>query len=174
MLRSKPLVVLLVAMLVASLAAPGRSAPTPVPGGANQLSAIEGSVGKTLFNGEYRLKVTTVRELSAQETAALPAGSGAGPDQKVILFQAMIRNGTNHTVFGRITISYADADDVVHSNGVSGTSGFGNTVPGAAQRFKLTMPVPKDFNPTKVIVSFFSVPERKPFRIKLGKLSDEK
>ncbi len=174
MLRIKPLVVLLVAMLVGSLAAPGRSAPTPVPGGANQLSAIEGSVGKTLFNGEYRLKVITVRELSAQEAAALPAGSGAGADQKIILFVAMIRNGTNRTVFGGIRISYADADDVVQSSGISGSSDFGNTPPGAAQRFKLTMPVPKDFVPTKLIVSFAFEPKYKPFRIVLPKLSDAK
>jgi hypothetical protein len=37
------------------------AAPTPVPGGANQVSAISGTFGQTIFNGVLRVNVSEVR-----------------------------------------------------------------------------------------------------------------
>ncbi len=37
------------------------ASPTPVPGGANQVNALSGTVGQTIFNGVLRIKVTELR-----------------------------------------------------------------------------------------------------------------
>ena len=38
------------------------ASPTPVPGGANQVSALSGTIGQTIFNGVLRIKVVELRD----------------------------------------------------------------------------------------------------------------
>ncbi len=90
----------------------------------------------------------------------------------MLLAEDTVRNGTHATTDIGMKISYADADDVVRGSSIGGKSIFANIAQGAAARFKLTMAVPKDFVPTKMLVTFAFDP--KPFRVALPKASDTK
>lgn len=141
------------------------SAPTPIPGGANQAKAVSGTLGQMLFNGKIRLKIDTVRE----ETAAESADASLPADQKMILIQGIVRNGMAETITVRPDYKLADKDDVTQAN--SGPPTGMQTVTmaqGAAGRLKYRMPVPKDFVPVKLLVdpsSLLGVP----FRITLSR-----
>ncbi|MBV9439397.1 MAG: MoaD/ThiS family protein [Candidatus Eremiobacteraeota bacterium] len=95
-----------VAVFVAAAPSPR---PSTVPGGANQVDAVSGSVGDTLFNGVVRLQVQELRDAVAADhpEAALP-----GANQRVMVLTALVRNGTHAEFTEVLTYTLADADDV--------------------------------------------------------------
>lgn len=125
------------------------ASPTPIPGGANQIKAVSGKLGQTLWNGKLRLKINTVRE----ETAAESADGGLAADQKMILIEGTVRNGMSDSITVRPDYKLADKDDIIQANSGPPTGYQTLTLaPGAAGRLKYRMPVPKDFVPVKLLV----------------------
>jgi hypothetical protein len=125
------------------------SNPTPIPGGANQAKAVSGTLGQTLWNGKLRLKIDTVRE----ETPAESADGGLAANQKMILIEGTVRNGTAESITVRPDYKLADKDDITEANGGPPTGYQTVTLAqGAAGRLKYRMPVPKDFVPIKLLV----------------------
>ena len=65
--------------------------PTPIPGGANQVNAVSGALGEPMWNGVVRIKVRELRDARPEDH---PETLLPGPDQKVMVFETMLRNGT--------------------------------------------------------------------------------
>ncbi len=142
-----------VTLLVLAFAVPvaaGRAAPTPVPGGANQVNAIQGKVGDTIFNGVLRITVQTVRDATADDH---PEKMLPGPNQKVMVMNVLLRNGMHSDFIDLLSYSLADADDVVFqipSNYIN--PGNLHIIQGAAARQNAMFVVDKDYKPAKLIV----------------------
>jgi len=78
--------------LVAVSPAGGNAAPTPVPGGANGISALSGKIGDTVFNGVLRIQITALREATAADNADLAAHHSdltVPPGKKVMFMQSL-------------------------------------------------------------------------------------
>lgn len=166
-------VLLLVAALF-SAAAVVRGAPTPEPGGADQIAAVSGSFHKWLFNGQLRLRADSFKLPQAGDNIA------ADPQNHYLVLHATVANGTKtpYSAFA-LEASLADADGVTVQNqktwGVApdldltpGVGGVSNVPPGAAWKVQIPFKVPNDFVPVKLLL----VPpdhSLKAFRISISK-----
>lgn len=131
-------------------AAGAASSPTPAPGGANQVDALSGALGQTLFNGIVRLKVDEARDATANDhpESALP-----GPNQRVMVLSALVRNGARTDFAEVLTYTLADNDDVtfeipsylIKPNPL-------NVLQGSAARQHALFLVDGAYHPTKLIV----------------------
>jgi hypothetical protein len=83
--------------------------PTPVPGGANQVSAISAKVGQTVFNGALRIQVTALRDATPDDH---PEQAMAGAGQKVMVMTVLLKNGAHQDFIDLITYTLADKDEV--------------------------------------------------------------
>ena len=61
------------------------AAPTPVPGGANQLNGVSGGLSSALFNGKMRIRQMQLRPATAAE-ASPAAGQPGVPARGMIAF----------------------------------------------------------------------------------------
>jgi hypothetical protein len=137
------------------------AAPTPIPGGANQVSAISGTVGQTVFNGVLRINVSTVRAATPDEIAkVLP-----NPGQKVLAFSVLLRNGTPRDFIDLVEYTFADKDDIAVSVPTADyTNANLHIQQGAAAKQDALVPVDKDFVPTKLIVKCTTCGAKSAFR----------
>src|SRR5580698_1003708 len=90
------------------------AAPTPIPGGANQLKGVSGGLSSTLFNGKMRIRKMQLRAATAAE-----ASPAAG--QTAVTFVYLVSNGTSAARSGNFTASMVDSDGVAvngHSTNV--------------------------------------------------------
>jgi hypothetical protein len=134
---------------VASLSAAAGAAPTPVPGGANQVQAITGTVGQTIFNGVLRINVSAPRAGTADEVAKILPSA----DKKVLAFSVLLRNGTAKPFIDLVEYTLADKDDIsVDVPTADYTHANVNIQQGAAEKQEAVFPVDKDFVPVKIIV----------------------
>lgn len=151
------------AAIVAALAttAAASAAPTPIPGGANQVKAVSGTVGRTIWNGAVRITISDVREATAEEAAKILPN----PGQKVLTFTAVIRNGTTSPFIDLIEYTFADKDDVaVQVPTADYTHANLNILQGAAQKQVAFFPVDKDFVPAKILVVCTTCNAKSPFK----------
>jgi len=159
---------LLTVAAVFGMCAPCPAAPTPVPGGANQVKAVSGSVGDAMWNGIVRIKV---RELRVARPEDHPETLLPGPDQKVMVLDAMLRNGTTKQFTELLTYTLADKDDVAFEI----QSQYLKPVPlivaqGAAAHITALFTADKSFAPVKLLIqcATCSAPNRfKAFRVKI-------
>jgi hypothetical protein len=136
-------------VLAATAPAAGEAAPTPVPGGANAVSAVSGKIGETVFNGVLRIKIVALRDATAAESSDLTPSA----DKKVMFMQSLLRNGKNEEFIDLLQYTLADKDDVsveVPSNALKNANI--HILQGAAGRQSAAILVDKDFVPTKLIV----------------------
>jgi hypothetical protein len=156
---------LVLAVLVCALGVPAvtaAAAPTPVPGGANQVNALSGKLGQTLFNGIVRLKVDELRDATAADhpETALPDA-----DQRVMVLSALVRNGSHADFAELLTYTLADNDDVtfeikdylIKPNPV-------NILQGSAAHQRALFVVDAGYHPTKLIVRCPTCSNSHPFR----------
>jgi hypothetical protein len=140
--------------LVATLAAfasmsPARAtaAPTPIPGGANQISGVSGTLSSTLFNGKMRIRKMQLRPSTAAEATA-SAGSSA------LTFVFLVSNGTSAPRAGNFSASMADADGVtINGHSVSVYSAYYSLQPGMPARATIYFIVPSGFTPVKILLT---------------------
>jgi len=140
---------------------PASAAPTPVPGGANQISALSATLGQTVFNGNLRITISNFGNASEADTAAI----APHPDQKVMSFTALLRNGTHDEFYRGVVYTLAD------NEGITVPLGLGTETPpnphiiqGGAARQKVVFAVSKDFVPVKLIVECFACANNSGFR----------
>ncbi len=148
--------------LVLSSAQPGVSAtPKPIPGGANQLSGVSGSLSSTLFNGKIRIRKMAIRPSTAAEFTPVTG-------QRAIVLSWLVSNGTKSERTGYFAGSLADADGVVvDGKPVTVYSAFYSLQPGAAARETMQFVLPADYSPTKVLLVDQGGPAGPAFRINL-------
>ena len=126
------------------------STPTPVPGGANQVSALSGKIGETVFNGVLRIQIQELRNATAADN---PASMLPQADQKVMVMKVLLRNGAQADFIDLLTYTLADRDGVtfeIPSHLITGINPH-ILVAGAARQSALFV-VDKDFVPVKLIV----------------------
>jgi hypothetical protein len=125
------------------------AASSPIPGGANQVNAVTGKLGDTLWNGVLRFKLIEVRDATPADhpETVVPLAS-----QKVIVISALIRNGTPSTWSEVVNYTLADKDDVAFEvPGHFFTPVAVNIAQGAAVKQTALVPIDKSFVPVKLI-----------------------
>ncbi len=150
MMNIRNFALLVLTFTLPAAAAGAAATATPVPGGANQVNAVAGNVGDTIFNGVLRITVQSIRDATADDH---PEKMLPGPNQKVMIMNVLLRNGMHSDFIDLLTYSLADADDVVFqipSNYVIPSNL--HIIQGAAARQNAMFLVDKDYKPTKVIV----------------------
>jgi hypothetical protein len=155
----------LLAFALIALTPPGvtAAAPTPVPGGANAVSALSAKSGDTVFNGVLRIKVLALRD--ATDADDKPNQPSPSADQKIMYLQTLLHNGKTDTFTDLLTYTLADADAVsvqVPSSAIQHANP--SILQGAALRQWATFLVDKDFKPVKLIVECASCSPRQGFR----------
>jgi hypothetical protein len=138
------------------------AAPTPIPGGANQLAGVSGGLGSTLFNGKMR-----IRKMQLRASTPAEATPGAGNTALTLVF--LVSNGTNAARAGNFSGSMVDADGVaINGHSVSVYSAYYSLQPGVPARATMYFILPTGFTPVKILLTDGNGPA---FRINL-KASD--
>ncbi len=152
----------LLCVALVTLCIGGVRAATPIPGGANQVRAVSGKVGDTVFNGALRIKIAELREATADDN---PSRLAPSPDQKVLVMTILLRNGLHTPFIDLVNYTLADKDDVsvqVPSSEI--TNANLNIQQGAAARQVAMFLVDKSFVPVKVLVQCATCSTTSPFR----------
>lgn len=137
------------------------AAPTPLPGGANQVRAQTGVVGKPVWNGAVKITLVYLRDATPEEAASDPPSSG----KKDIVFEMKYRNGLHAAFIESVEYTLADKDDVAVSIPTSAyTNAALNILQGAAAVQKGMLSVDADFVPVKMIAQCASCNSESPFR----------
>ena len=146
------------ALVIGGGAATALAKPTPVPGGANQLAGVSGTLSQTLFNGTLRLHGMSLKD-------AVPADN-VHPNavgDRTLVFRAIVNNGTHHEDHGYFDATLADADGITVM-GRPLNDGW-SLEPGAAARVVNAFSVPAGFVPTKLLLVEAAHPKSGAFRI---------
>jgi hypothetical protein len=150
----------LLALLLGADAATALAKPTPVPGGANQLAGVSGTLSQTLFNGTLRIHGMSLKDAGPND-GIRPNASG----ERALVFRAVISNGTKHEDHGYFDATLADADGITVT-GRPLDSGW-SLEPGAGARVVNGFSVPAGFVPTKLLLVEAAHPKSRAFRITL-------
>jgi hypothetical protein len=149
---------MLLALVLGGVAASAIAAPTPVPGGANQLTGVSGTLTQTLFNGTLRLHGMSLKDAAPADNMRPNA-----PGERALVFRAVVNNGTHHEDHGYFDATLADADGITVT-GRPLDSGW-SIEPGAAARVVNGFSVPAGFVPTKLLLVESAHPKARAFRI---------
>jgi hypothetical protein len=156
MMPSAKVLALVLALVPAGNAALAAT-PTPVPGGANMTAGVTGTMSQVLFNGKLRLKSMKLREaVEADREPALANG-------RAVVFQAVVSNGTQHSIHGYFNAALADADGIT-VNGRPLDDGW-DLEPGTAARSAYGFQIPSDFKPVRLVLIEAADPKAKAFRV---------
>jgi hypothetical protein len=148
----------LLALLLGGGAVTALAKPTPVPGGANQLAGVSGTLSQTLFNGTLRLHGMSLKDAGPADNVHPNA-----PGERALVFRAVVNNGTHHEDHGYFDATLADADGITVT-GRPLDSGW-SLEPGAAARVANGFSVPAGFKPTKLLLAESAHPKARAFRI---------
>ena len=160
-------IAVLALVLAGTAGASAIAAPSPLPGGSNQVNAVSGKLGDTLWNGVLRFKLVEVRDATAADhpESVVPLAT-----QKVIVVTAIIRNGTQSTWSELVTYTLADKDDVAFLiPGNLFTPVALNIQQGASVKQSALVPIDKNFVPVKLLFQCTSCGKSfKAFRVTLA------
>jgi hypothetical protein len=133
-------------LLAATIPAAVSAAPTPMPGGANQIKGVTGTLQSTIFNGKLRFRKFVLRK-------ATPAEQTADPGGMALALTYIVLDGMPRKAYGNVSASIVDADGVVIGSHTVGVYGAYYTMdPGAAARGILTFALPAGFVPVKILI----------------------
>jgi hypothetical protein len=154
--------VLFAIVAIAAGAISAHAGPTPVPGGANQVNALSGKIGDTVFNGDLRIKIVELRNATAADNPAqmLPTAG-----QKVMVLNVLLRNGMHSAFTDLLTYTLADKDDVtfeIPSNYLRPANL--HIQQGGAARQTAMFVVDQNFVPVKLIVQCASCSKSEGFK----------
>jgi hypothetical protein len=141
------------ALVSVALLTSAEAAPTAAPGGANQVSALSGKIGQTVFNGNLRIKIVELREATASDSQGIAYPPTPTAAQKTMFMRVLLNNGTHDVWGGIVHYTLADKDAIsveIPTNSVVQPSL--RILQGAAARQTALFVVDKDFVPTKLIV----------------------
>ncbi len=151
----------LAAGLFAALLAPAGAAPTPIPGGANGVSAVPATLGQTVFNGMLRIKLVQLRDATdADGTADKP------PDGKKLVFMSvLLSNGTHATFTDLLRYTLADKDAISFEIPTYKIKNINpSIIQGGATRQTALFEVDSDFVPAKLIIECATCGSKTTFR----------
>lgn len=138
------------------------AAPTPIPGGANQLRGMNGTLSSTLFNGKIRIRSMKFRQPGPSDHM------DPQPGQKAIVFTCLVSNGTKATRVGYLSAKFADADGVVlDSYGGDPEESSYSLPPGASFRQTFRFILKDGFTPVKLFLQEMVNRDSPVFRINL-------
>ena len=147
---SARMIIALAICVIASVGTTAGSTPKPVPGGANQVSALTGKIGQTVFNGVLRVQIKELRDATAADhpEKLLPSAG-----QKVMVMTILLKNGTHSDFIDLISYTLADADAVTFNipSYMVSPSNLDIQQGGAARQTAL-FTVDQNYKPTKVLV----------------------
>jgi hypothetical protein len=146
---SRLLLAAAIAFGVLSMSAPVRvtAAPTPVPGGANQLKGVSGGLSSTLFNGKMRIRKMQLR-------AATAAEASPGTGQTAVTFVYLVSNGTSAARSGNFSASMVDSDGVaVNGHSTNVYSAYYSLQPGVPARGTIAFVLDSGFAPVKILLT---------------------
>lgn len=147
---------------LAALSATAAPTPTPVPGGANQIKALSGKMGQTIFNGVLRI---TVQDLRTATDADNPGRLYPSATQKVMVMNVLLQNGSRANFIDLLDYTLADKDGVTFDIGSNYIAHANvNILQGAAARQTAMFPIDKDFVPVKLIVRCATCGTASPFK----------
>jgi len=141
---------ILALLFIAAATVSATAGPTPVPGGANQVKALSGKVGDTIFNGVLRIQISELRDATDADN---PKQAYPQPGQKVMVMNVLLRNGAHSEFTDLLTYTLADKDEVtvdVPSHLL--TNANLHILQGGASRQSALFTVDQNFVPTKLIV----------------------
>jgi hypothetical protein len=122
------------------------AAPTPMPGGANQIKGVTGTLSSTIFNGKLRFRQFVLRKSTAAE--ATPDAGGSA-----LTLTYLVSDGMSRKAYGNVSASLVDADGVVLGSHTVGVYGAYYTMdPGASARGILYWYLPAGFVPVKILM----------------------
>lgn len=151
--RARAIVALTFATLIPT--ATVAAVPTPVPGGANQIAAVEAPLSAPqVFNGELRLRKMRFERKTYH-------------DKSYLVFSAVVSNGSpTKIVFESIEGTLADADGVTLEHAFRAED-TGQILPGAAYKHETWFDLPADFKVAKIVLVPHGYPlkNRRAFRI---------
>jgi hypothetical protein len=133
--------------LTLSTLAAATAAPTPMPGGANQLKGVTGTLSSTIFNGKLRFKKFVLR-------TSTPAEATPDPGGMALTLTYIVSDGIPKNIYGNVSATIADVDGVTipgHSVGVYGA--YYSMPPGAAVRGTIYFTMPAGFTPVKILLT---------------------
>ncbi len=152
------LVPVLLALAVGAAGGPAGAVPTPVPGGANQINGVSGTMSQTLFNGMLRLRGMSLKDPVPADNMR-PNAAG----ERAIVFHAIVSNGSHHENHGYFNATLADANGITVT-GRPLDSGW-SLQPGTAARAATGFSVPADFVPVRMVLIEAATPKAQAFRI---------
>jgi hypothetical protein len=139
---------LVLSLLAATTAALASAKPTPTAGGANQVSAVSGTLGQELWNGILRFKLVEVRDATPADHPSFTPGA----NQRLMVITAIIKNGTTGTWGELVSYTLADKDEVSYEIPMHFFTPVSLTIQqGAAARQTAIVPVDNSLVPVKLI-----------------------
>lgn len=151
--------------LSALLLAHADATPTPVPGGANAITALSGKTGDTVFNGVLRIKILELRDATDAEVAGSDSPGTPSADKRVMFMSALLKNGKADDFTDLLTYTLADKDAIavdIPSHTIKHANP--RIIQGAALKQSALFLVDKDFVPVKLIVGCATCNTRQGFR----------
>jgi hypothetical protein len=133
------------------------AAPTPLPGGANEVSAQSGVLGRAVWNGAVRMTLVYLRDATPEEAATNPPLAG----KKDMAYEVKFRNGLHDDFVDLVEYTLADKDDVTVA--VPPIAEL-KILQGAAAVQKGVVAVDTDFVPVKLIAQCVTCPAHSPFK----------
>ena len=136
--------------------------PTPVPGGANAVSAVSGNLGQPIFNGVLRLTIVELRPANADEISSV---GGLVGQQKAMAMTVLLSNGLHQNFADLVRYTLADKDNVAFEiPDHTITPNPLSILQAASARQKAVFIVDKDFVPVKLVVTCASCSPSLKFR----------
>jgi hypothetical protein len=133
----------------ALLSAPAGAAPTPAPGGANQIKGTSVTYPATAFSGVVRLKPTYFGPVRAGDKFGTPPAT-----KQIWVFEGIVSNGTASAYIDDPTIVLADKDGITADNDATDQLNESlNLVQAAAARIRRVYFAPADFVPDHILYS---------------------
>lgn len=160
-LRGAMLLPMLLAFVLGGDAARAAAKPSPIPGGANQTTGVNGALSQVLFNGTLRLRGMSLKNIGPGDDTSHLTRPGAG--ERALVFHAIVSNGTHGTTHGYFNATLADSNGIT-MNGNPLDSGW-SLEPGAAARTAYGFTVPSDFVPVRLVLIEAAAPKPRAFRI---------
>lgn len=138
--------------------------PTPIPGGANQASGVQGTIGSRLFNGEVRLKPLKLRDATAAD------GLAPSPGQRWLVFTADASNGMHRALdMQQFIASIVDSGGNIlqaQPDKIRPIGGLYGVPPGGHWNEQVFFQVPTQFTPAKILLAPYNG-KHAVFRIKI-------
>lgn len=150
--------VMLIAFLLGGDAVAAAPRPTPVPGGANQINGVTGTMSQVVFNGTLRLKAMSLKDAGPDDRARPNA-----PGERALVFRTIVSNGTKRETHGFFNATLADADGITVT-GRPLDDGW-SLEPGSAARTSYAFSVPAGFAPVRLVLVEAAVRAPRAFRI---------